>query len=82
MANNDNLPSYGEGYNEGYEDAKAEAAEVLRDFISYEMEIIKEFSRENSYQNSDLLKGMGFVLNALLVTCKSHCIFDEVVDDD
>ena len=78
MANNDNLPSYGEGYKAGYEDAKAEAAEVLRDFISYEIEIIKEFSKTKSY----VVDGMGFVLNALLVTCKSHCIFDEVVDDD
>lgn len=78
MANADYVPSYGEGYNAGYEDAKAEAAEVLREFISYELGILKEFSETKSY----VVDGMGIVLNALLVTCKSHCIFDEVVDDD
>ena len=66
MANADYIPSYGEGYNDGYEDAKTQCASILRDFIEYQQELIDRTGK------SYVTDGMKIIINAL-----EYCLKEE-----
>lgn len=73
MANADYVPSYGEGYNAGYEDAKAEFAEQMEFFLFYETGIFNEMP-----QTLDITKGFG----AALVALRKYLKEKEIIEDD
>lgn len=71
MANANYIPSYGEGYNAGYEDAKAECASILRDFIQFQEDLIAKTGK------SYITDGMWFIINALKYDLKEKEIFED-----